>query len=275
MSLNQATFNFIQEFEKGIEDGLVYTRKELVQLFKSSPYYQDVFQKHKEEAIAKAIGWAVKRSKNWIMNHGRYVKNSVTHSPQETVPDTQIAFITPVSRKNKMVPFSRKEYIEYLSERLYESLMIKNQLQDEVLRKYHFRSKTIGDELFFVQETFFKEKGWSTQKYKMSDFISGKAKALIESGESLREKLRFYHMVSKHIYFEQMVKATKSGCLTRELVYELLNKYYYICTVTKEEDSKLRKQQMPLDWYKNNPFYRYQLAEILYVQNIFFKDQLD
>jgi hypothetical protein len=182
MSLNQATFNFIQEFEKGIEDGLVYTRKELVQLFKSSPYYQDVFQKHKEEAIAKAIGWAVKRSKNWIMNHGRYVKQSVAYPQQESFH--YIEEIS-VSRKNIMTPFSRKEYIEYLSKRLYESLMVKNQLQDEVLRKYHFRSKTIGDELFFVQETFFKEKGLPTQKYKMSDFISEKAKALIESGESL------------------------------------------------------------------------------------------
>jgi hypothetical protein len=82
-------------------------------------------------------------------------------------------------------------------------------------------------------------------------------------------------MVPKHIYFEEMVKATKSGCLTRELVYELLDKYYYICTVTKEEDSILRKQKMPPDWDKNNPFYRYQVAKIPYIRNVFFKDQLN
>jgi hypothetical protein len=33
MSLNLTTFDFIEEFEKGIEDGSVYTRKELIQLF--------------------------------------------------------------------------------------------------------------------------------------------------------------------------------------------------------------------------------------------------
>jgi intein/homing endonuclease len=155
MFLNQATFDFIQEFEKGIENGSVYTRKELVHLFKSSPYYLDLFEKHQENAIAKAIGWAVKRSKNWIMNHGRYVKQSVAYPQQESFH--YIEEIS-VSRKNIMTPFSRKEYIEYLSKRLYESLIVKNQLQDEVLRRYHFRSKKIGDELFFVQETFFKEK---------------------------------------------------------------------------------------------------------------------
>lgn len=73
-NLNEETYNFILEFEKIVEQGKIYSNSELVTLFKSSSYYNDIVQSYYRTAIQKSIWWAVKRSNNWTMDKGRYTK---------------------------------------------------------------------------------------------------------------------------------------------------------------------------------------------------------
>ena len=73
-NLNEETLNFIINFEKSVEKGKTYSNKELVMLFGSSTYYNDVVKTYYETAIQKAIWWAVKRSNGWLMERGRYTK---------------------------------------------------------------------------------------------------------------------------------------------------------------------------------------------------------
>lgn len=73
-SLNEESFNFILDFEKKVEKGKIYTNEELVQLFKASSFYNDVVQTYYKTAMQKSIWWAVKRSNNWLMERGRYIK---------------------------------------------------------------------------------------------------------------------------------------------------------------------------------------------------------
>lgn len=73
-NLNEETLNFILDFEKRVEKGRVFTNKELVKLFESSSFYNEVVQSYYKTAIQKAIWWAVKRSNNWFMERGKYTK---------------------------------------------------------------------------------------------------------------------------------------------------------------------------------------------------------
>ncbi|QQZ11612.1 hypothetical protein I5776_18965 [Heyndrickxia vini] len=73
-NLNEETLNFILDFEKKVEKGRVFTNKELVELFESSSFYNEVVQSYYKTAIQKSIWWAVKRSNNWLMERGKYTK---------------------------------------------------------------------------------------------------------------------------------------------------------------------------------------------------------
>ncbi|MGX5609034.1 hypothetical protein ACWKTZ_21925 [Bacillus cereus] len=267
MSLNQSTLDFIKDFEKQVHLGTNYTRDELVEKFENSSYFHDSFQEYRSYACPKAIGYAIKRSGKWIMNRGVYTKkeDGILQNKEEIKCDK--IHQENLTKENE-TEFNRLDYIKYLSKSLYSSFILKNQLQDEVLRTYHFGSKAIGDELYYVTTAYFREKGLSTNKYKMADFISLKAKELMDSGVPLQGKLRYEHMVPKNMYFEKIKEILFAGNLTEELVYEYMSKYYYTCTVTKEEDDILLTTEMPGNWDEANPFYRYEYAGIEFVSNL-------
>lgn len=73
-NLNEETLNFILDFEKKVEKDRIYTNKELVKLFESSSFYNEVVRSYYKTAIQKSIWWAVRRSNNWLMDRGRYTK---------------------------------------------------------------------------------------------------------------------------------------------------------------------------------------------------------
>ncbi|MGA5691542.1 hypothetical protein [Cytobacillus pseudoceanisediminis] len=73
-NLNDETLNFVIDFEKKVEKDRVFTNKELVKLFESSSFYNEVFQSYYKTALQKSIWWAVKRSNNWLMERGKYTK---------------------------------------------------------------------------------------------------------------------------------------------------------------------------------------------------------
>ncbi|WP_248138637.1 hypothetical protein [Bacillus infantis] len=73
-NLNEETLNFILDFEKRVEKGRVFTNKELVKMFESSSFYNEVVHSYYKTAIQKSIWWAVKRNNNWVMKRGEYTK---------------------------------------------------------------------------------------------------------------------------------------------------------------------------------------------------------
>ncbi|OXT15877.1 hypothetical protein B9K06_18850 [Bacillus sp. OG2] len=73
-NLNEETLNFILDLEKRVEKGRVFTNKELVKLFESSSFYNEVVNSYYKTAIQKSIWWAVKRSNSWFMKRGKYTK---------------------------------------------------------------------------------------------------------------------------------------------------------------------------------------------------------
>ncbi|HAF0292582.1 TPA: hypothetical protein G9C53_004988, partial [Salmonella enterica subsp. enterica serovar Typhimurium var. 5-] len=111
-SLNDQTMRYILEFETAIPTGTAIENKKLVEMFKKSQFYKHEFESYIENAVNKAIWYAVKRSGSWSMGKGVYTK--------VFKPDP-----------------NRSVYIKYLSENLYNVLVLKNQIKDDVLKTYH------------------------------------------------------------------------------------------------------------------------------------------
>jgi hypothetical protein len=243
-SLNDETFTFIQEFERNVEIGEVCTNKELVERFNGSIFNKKQFDSYIENAKSKAIWWALTRSGKWLKVKSGTYKKIFT-------PDT-----------------NRDEYIRFLSTNLFDVLMLKKEIKNAGLRSYHLSSKGVGDDLYFLTVSYYKQKGLYKGKHSISDFITAKAKDIIESGKSKSNKLKYEHMVPKNIYIKKLSEEALSGELNEDLIYDRIQKYYYICTVTTEEDKQLPQSKMSNEWDEENPFFRYEEAGISFFQNV-------
>lgn len=241
-SLNDQTMRYILEFETAIPTGTAIENKKLVEMFKKSQFYKHEFESYIENAVNKAIWYAVKRSGSWSMGKGVYTK--------VFKPDP-----------------NRSVYIKYLSENLYNVLVLKNQIKDDVLKTYHLSAKAIGDDLYYLTESYYKKLGIYSGKHSMSDYITPAAKEHFLAGE-ISKRLIFEHMVPKNLYIQEIAQSTKTGELSEEVIFEILSKYYYVCTVSVEEDKILPSIKMDKDWDGKNPFHRYEKVGIPFIRNV-------
>ncbi|WP_216830580.1 hypothetical protein [Alkalihalobacterium elongatum] len=286
-NLNEQTLLFINDLGQVVEDGIVYTTADLVDLFKESMYYNDVLTTYSEPAVKKAIGYAVTRSEQWNrIKKGYNQKDSkLVNSPKENRNKAIVDInIKPHNNKKENIktqppnkemdnhrlrdsPF-RKELIHFLTENLYNALLLKKEIKDDGLRKYHF-TKGTGEDLYFLTESFYRQKNLDSKKHSISDFITQKAVEIIESGET-SNKLIYEHMVPKNIYISVITRAAIHDQLTYYMIYELLDKYFYVCTIAKNsENEKLPSRTMGEGWDQINPFYRYEQADIVFFPNIY------
>ncbi|MEK4086094.1 hypothetical protein [Psychrobacillus sp. FSL K6-1415] len=167
---------------------------------------------------------------------------------------------------NKTSVFNRHDFINHLSTNMYEVLILKKSISDVRLRKHHLSSKGIGDDLYYLTESYYRQSGLYKGKHSMSDFISIKAINAIEE-KKIIGNLKFEHMVPKNYYIKQLSEKTLDNSMSPDFVQEVLSKYYYVCTVTTEEDALLHATKMDVDWDGINPFLRYERAGIQYVEN--------
>src|SRR5690606_5576114 len=114
-------------------------------------------------------------------------------------------------------------------------------------------TKALGDDLYFLTESFHRKNNIYNGKYSMADFITPKALHILQQKEKVR--LIFEHMVPKNLYLNMLVEKAKQGNLTYTEIYNVLMKYYYTCTVTKDEDNLLPSTKMQDGWDGQNPFF--------------------
>lgn len=161
--------------------------------------------------------------------------------------------------------FSRLEFIDFISQHFYQIIQLKLQISDQRLKQYHLSSKGLGDDLYFLTESFHRQNGLYNGKYSMTDFITPQALLILQHKE--RVKLIFEHMIPKNLYINMLVNKAQQGILTYDEIYNVLMKYYYTCTVTVNEDNSLPSTKMQDGWDGQNAFYRYQLAGIEFIDN--------
>lgn len=241
-SLNDATVRFLMDFEQNVPTGEVHANEELVQYFKQSVFHREQFDSYYPTAISKAIWWAVTRSDSWaLIKRGLYKK---IHSLSDV----------------------RRDYIRYLSQNLFEVIQWKAKISDDTLRKYHLSSKALGDDLYFLTEGYFRKNELDHRKHSMSDFVTVEANAVLESHDT-RNQLIYEHMVPKNLYLGKIVQSVEDGTFNEDMLYNYLNKYYYLCTVTKDEDKRLPSISIDDSWNMENPFHRYEKANIRFIRN--------
>ena len=97
-------------------------------------------------------------------------------------------------------------------------------------------------------------------KYLQGDFYSKRAAEKIQSGDF--NDLVYEHMIPKTKYIQRPCEEkAKNKDLTIEFIESILNRYWKIAIVTKEEDKKLSRS-LPKDWDQVDIFIRYKLAGI-------------
>jgi len=246
-SLNEQCLRFLREYEKQVQFGTEITSKDLISLFVDSNFYDHSVTEYHKSALTKSIGFAMIRSGNWTrIKNGLYKKDDFNDE-------------------------YRLNLIEFLSSNLYQILTLKDKINYAGLKKYHLSSKGIGDDLYFLTESYYRSIGRYKGKHSLSDFITYNALKVIESNQPLGNKLKFEHMVPKNIYIKPIVEALTEGKLTKDLIFYYLLKYYFVCTVTAEEDKKLPMVKMSDDWDGINPFERYEKAKIALKKNNYFR----
>jgi hypothetical protein len=105
-------------------------------------------------------------------------------------------------------------------------------------------------------------------KYLKGNFYSLEALNKVNVGDF--KGLVYEHMVPKSKYIQKRCEnAARERTLTIEYINDLLDKYWFIAVITKDEDTSLRTFDMPNDWDGKNIFQRYQEAKISLVQSPF------
>jgi len=126
----------------------------------------------------------------------------------------------------------------------------------------------------FLSNAFLKEH--PNSKYLQGDFYTLNAIQKIKSSDF--SGLVYEHMVPKGAYIQKVCEQKAAeGSLDYDFVVDLLNKYWKIAVVTKDEDRLLLTKRMPNNWDGVNIFYRYHKANICLINNPFIsnEDQYD
>ncbi|MEK4486917.1 hypothetical protein MHH81_15315 [Psychrobacillus sp. FSL H8-0484] len=188
-------------------------------------------------------------------------KNNQIHNCRSKKEQPQME-INSSPKSNK---FQRVTFIEFLSRHLEQIIHLKLQINDQRLKQHHLSSKGLGEDLYFLTESYHRQNNLYNGKYSMTDFITPAALHILQQKE--KAKLIFEHIVPKNLYLNMLVKKAQEGILNYDEIYNVLMKYYYTCTVTEEEDYLLPSTKMQEDWDGHNPFYRYQLVGIEFLEN--------
>ena len=135
-------------------------------------------------------------------------------------------------------------------------------------------------EELFVQNFNIKLNSKDNRQYLVVDYFSEEALDLIKkTTEFSTSKFSFEHMVPKGKYIfnriKEEAKKNNSDDELQKLIYELVDKYYYVALITKDEHKKLSnkgyKQKMPEDWDWESIEARYQKAGITIRRNPIFE----
>lgn len=109
-------------------------------------------------------------------------------------------------------------------------------------------------------------------KYHKTHFVSLSALNKLEHKDY--SGLVFEHIVPKQKYIQKPCEEyAAKGSLTIDYIHDLLNSYWLIATISKDEDASLLRE-MPYNWDGKDVFARYKYAKIELKDNPFFHSSL-
>ena len=135
-------------------------------------------------------------------------------------------------------------------------------------------------EELFVQNFNIKLNSKKRRQYLVVDYFSEKALDLIDSEiEFNTSNFSFEHMVPKGKYIFNRIKEEAKKNISddelQKLIYKLIDKYYYVALITRDENKKLSNKgyikKMPEDWDWESIEARYEKAGIKIRRNPIFE----
>ena len=135
-------------------------------------------------------------------------------------------------------------------------------------------------EELFVQNYKIKLNSKKRRQYLVVDYFSEKALDLIDSETEFNtSNFSFEHMVPKGKYIFNRIKEEAKKNISddklQKLIYKLIDKYYYVALITRDENKKLSnkgyREKMPEDWDGQSFDARYQKAGINIKRNPIFE----
>ena len=98
---------------------------------------------------------------------------------------------------------------------------------------------------------------------KHTDYYSEKAYDVCTKQNAKKTGLVYEHIVPKNRYQNEIITSFVDGNgMTEDEIRERLENSWWIATITKEEDDKLDRLDMPSDWDGKDTFARYRKAGI-------------
>lgn len=208
-----------------------------------------------------------------------------------------------ISMTNKIRSVNVERLAKFLYYRFKSRYDLYSQMKEsgESEKDLKIMEKPFGDHSFISEigvETFYDSDYWTryeelfvkaykiklnskeNRQYLVVDYFSEKALDLIDSETEFNtSNFSFEHMVPKGKYIFNRIKEEAKKNISddklQKLIYELVDKYYYVALITKDEHKKLSnkgyKQKMPEDWDGQSFKARYQKAGINIKRNPIFE----
>jgi hypothetical protein len=106
-------------------------------------------------------------------------------------------------------------------------------------------------------------------KYHKTHFVSRQALHHLES--RLRRGLVWEHLVPRKLYIQEPCeRQARERALTLDFIRDRLAKFWYLASITNEEDRLLPRLTMPANWDGNDVLARYEAAGLTLIPNPFF-----
>lgn len=167
---------------------------------------------------------------------------------------------------------NRNNYLDLLSEKYVIYL---NNIKDIILDPILYDSTNEGRNkiLSNIDLTLKKIGKVKHYKYVLTDYYSEEAALKIKNNDF--KNLIYEHIVPKNIYQNQIFNLLQEQkTITKQYIFDILKKYWYIATITKDQDTLLNnaklRLKMPDKLDDKNIFARYQTVRIKLIKTNYF-----
>ena len=107
-------------------------------------------------------------------------------------------------------------------------------------------------------------------KYYKTHFVSQRALHQLESPP--HRGLVWEHLVPKGLYIQgPCERQARARTLTLDFIHDRLQNFWYLATITSDEDRRLPRVTMPLDWDGSSILARYEAVGLTLIPNPFFE----
>lgn len=165
----------------------------------------------------------------------------------------------------------REEVLLQASKYIVEDLLYLNNMRDGQRKKKFMSSNFLEGLIYDAIDDVVRENGAKLNRNNRASYISEQALEKIRSKQS--SNLVLEHIVCKNIYFSILKRMLHEESLTAEKVFHLLNKFYQLALITKEEDGRLDRAGLRTrmvtsgEWDFKDPFIRYRTIQLKLISN--------